>query len=131
MNIPGFVAESSLNPTMGIYRGRVQCDRPGRDAVSMQLDDPKFPKNKALRLNNWDRLFESSGPLEQTCDTGGADCAKRCTNILNEAYATCHDISDATARLTCYDDALKRGVECQKNCSTSFPPSPACPPIGL
>jgi hypothetical protein len=27
MNMPGFDAESSLGPTMGIYRGKAVCDR--------------------------------------------------------------------------------------------------------
>lgn len=36
MNIPGFDAESSLGPTMGIYRGKAVFGRFGTVAVSMQ-----------------------------------------------------------------------------------------------
>lgn len=131
MNIPGFDAEELLGPNIGIYRGRVGSDRPSRGAVSMQLDDPRYDRLKAVRLKNWDRLFESAGPLEQTCDTGAADCAKRCINELNAAYAECRKILDENKRLQCFEDARERGSNCQTNCSMSFPPSPVCPPIGL
>jgi hypothetical protein len=133
MNIPGFNAESSLGPNLGIYRGEGGFDPPTQGAVSMQLDDPLYDRLKTVRLKNWDSIVKDPGPEfgTQTCDTGAADCAKRCINELNVAYGECRKIRDGNDRLACFEDALTRGSNCQTNCSTSFPPTPVCPPIGL
>ena len=36
MNMPGFYAEASLDPTMGIYRGKASFGRSGMGEVAMQ-----------------------------------------------------------------------------------------------
>ena len=39
MNMPGFDAESSLSPTVGVYRGRARFGRSGSGEVLPMLDD--------------------------------------------------------------------------------------------
>lgn len=131
MNMPGFTAEASLSPVKGTYRGRVGSDRPSRGEVSMQLDNSRYDRLKWIRLKNWDHLFTSPGFEEETCDTGAADCAKRCINELNAAKEVCRKIVDESRRQACFNEAVTRGSTCQTNCSRSFQSIPGCPPIGL
>ena len=129
MGIPRFTAELSLSPTVGTYRGGRVC-APKRGEVSMQLDNPRFNRPKFPRLKNWDRLFASPGPLEETCDTGAADCSKGCTSRLNAAKAECAKVVDETQRQSCFNEVVASASACQTNCSNSFPSTEACPPLG-
>jgi hypothetical protein len=130
MNVPGFSAESCLARNVGIHRSKIVSDHRSKPEVFMQLDDRRFPKSRFLKLKNWDKLFASPGPLETTCDTGAADCSKRCTHNLNADKATCNELTDESRRLACNTDAIARASNCQNNCSASFPPSFDCPPFG-
>jgi hypothetical protein len=62
MNIPGFDAESSLGPTMGIYRGKVVSGRLGTGEV---LPMQEFLASSTLR-RNLDLPFLGSTVLRRT-----------------------------------------------------------------
>ncbi len=91
----------------------------------MQLDDPRFTRPKRFRPINWEHPFKTPGPLKQTCDTGAADCSRRCSSNLREANLACNnpDVSDKQA---CINDNANRAANCQTNCSAAFPPSFDC-----
>jgi hypothetical protein len=104
--------------------------------VSMQLDNRlKIPGGiKGIKMRPWDDIVGNSGPVfgEETCQVGGAECAKRCIEELNYSYSICAQESDAALKARCNEEALARASNCQDRCTSSFPPNlNVCPPIGV
>ncbi|MCA1600203.1 MAG: hypothetical protein LC776_00685 [Acidobacteria bacterium] len=69
-----------------------------------------------------DRFFAEPEFWENSYDVGQAECSRRCIEELTAQRKACEDITDATERERCLQDALDRATTCHKRCAEMFPP---------
>jgi hypothetical protein len=69
-----------------------------------------------------ENFFASDEFWQNPYDSGQADCAQRCISTLTSERNACSRIADEGQRQRCFQDALDRASNCQRQCSANHPP---------